>query len=85
MITRWYGDELLIDRKAAFTDRRMAPDGGLSMHTVRAKLAGLEVACDVATRAPLYDFEQASTVLAPVKARRARSAQAQRARRTLAA
>lgn len=85
MIARWHGDDLLIDQEAATIERARTDDGGLSRHTVRAKLAAYVVACDVATRAPLYDHQQATTVLAAVKPRPARSAQAQRARRTLAA
>ena len=47
-----------------FSAGTTSTDGGLSKHTVRAKLAGLEVACDVTTRAPLYNHETATTVLA---------------------
>jgi hypothetical protein len=75
MIARWHGDDLLIDQEAAATDR------GLSKDTVRAKLAGLAVACDVKTRAPLYDHEHATTLLAAVRPRPARCAATQRARR----
>ena len=48
-IARCHQDDLLIDHEAAAVDR------GLSKHTVRAKLGALQVACDVASRAPLYD------------------------------
>lgn len=75
MIARWHGNDLLIDQEAAATDR------GLSKDTVRTKLRDLVVACDVATRAPLYEHEAATTLLAGVRPRPARCAPAQRARR----
>jgi hypothetical protein len=77
MIGRWHGSDFLIDQDAAIViDAR-----GLSKHTVRAKLAGHAAACDVATRAPLYDHEQAAQILAAVQPRPARSAARQRVRR----
>lgn len=79
MIVRWHDEDLFICQKAAAVDR------GLSKHTVRAKLSGRAAACDVATRAPLYVREEAAEVLEAVKPRPARSADAQRARRVLAA
>lgn len=71
---------MFIDQEAAATERAVAADGGLSRHTVRAKLAKLDVACDVRTRAPLYEYEHDTTVLAKVKPRPARCAGAQRVR-----
>lgn len=77
MIGRWHGNDFLVDQEAA----AVSDNRGLSKHTVRAKLAGLAVACDVASRAPLYDHEHATHVLATVRPRPARTATAQRARR----
>ena len=85
MIVRWHGEDLLVDQEAATVDRAMAGDGGLSRHTVRARLAGQEVACDVRTRAPLYEHEHATAVLAAVRPRPGRSAARLRARRSLVA
>jgi hypothetical protein len=77
MIGRWHGGDFLVDQEAAaISDGR-----GLSKHTVRAKLAGHATACDVATRAPLYDHEKATQILTAVQPRPARSSAAQRARR----
>lgn len=79
MIARWHGEDLLIDREAAAVDR------GLSKHTVRARLATAQVACDVRTRAPLYEHEAATEILAAVRPRPARCAGAQRVRRVAVA
>ncbi|SDT74429.1 hypothetical protein SAMN04489716_6979 [Actinoplanes derwentensis] len=77
MIGRWHGNDFLIDQEAAAViDAR-----GLSKHTVRTRLAGFATACDVATRAPLYDHEEAAHILGTVRPRPARRATAQRAQR----
>ncbi|MGK5677598.1 hypothetical protein [Actinoplanes sp. URMC 104] len=79
MIFRWHDDNAFIDQEFAATDRE------LSKHTVRNRLRELQVACDVKTRAPLYDHEQALTVLEGVRPRPARCAGVQRARRAVRA
>lgn len=72
MIARRDGDGHLYDQEAVAVDNRV------SARTVRRRCE--QVACDVSSRAPLYDADTASAVLGAVRPRPARSAPAQRAK-----
>lgn len=73
MIARLGDDDALYDQEALAAEHR------LSVRTVRRKCE--PVACDVATRAPLYDPDAAAVLLGVVQPRPARSAPVQRVRR----
>lgn len=67
MIVRQVDDVDLLDQEA------LAVENGVSVRTVRRRCCGLQVACDVRTRAPLYDADAAAGVLAGVVARPGRA------------
>jgi hypothetical protein len=73
VIVRQLEDADLYDQEA------LAVETGVSKRTVRRKCE--PVACDVATRAPLYDADAAGEVLGRVRPRPARTAAQQRMRR----
>lgn len=72
MIARLLPDGSLYDQEA------LSVDLGLSVRTVRRRCE--PVACDVASRAPLYDPDAAGEVLASVRARPARAVVSRRLR-----
>lgn len=73
MIARRCGDAYLYDQEA------LAVEHKVSERTVRRRCE--QVACDAATRAPLYDPDAAQLVLAAVRPRPARTRHAQAVRR----
>lgn len=77
MIVRHLPDGELYDQEA------LATENEVSVRTVRRRCD--PVACDVATRAPLYDPDDAGVALGSVQPRIARTAAAQRIRRIQAA
>lgn len=68
MIVRRVEDGELFDQEALAVENRV------SQRTVRRKCGHLQVACDVRTRAPLYDADAAGAALAGVRARPGRAA-----------
>jgi hypothetical protein len=66
-----------------YDQEALAVENGVSVRTVRRKCEA--VACDVASRAPLYDPDAAGHTLGKVKPRPARTAAVQMMRRLSAA